>query len=248
MNLHIATYNIHKGLSHFNRRAMIHDLREHLRKLDADIIFLQEVQGKHHGHAERFHNWPDEPQYEFLADQVWSDYAYGRNAVYDHGHHGNAILSRYPIVRAENEDVSSTLFERRGLLHCEIQVPGMEVTLHCICVHLALHERGRHYQVGSLIDRMNREVPWRAPLVVAGDFNDWRNVAGKRLAEALALDEALADRWGKPARTYPSAFPLLRLDRIYVRGFRVTRTEVHHGRSWRRLSDHAAISAHLQPV
>lgn len=246
MNLHIATYNIHKGLSHFNRRAMIHELRDHLRALDADIIFLQEVQGKHHGHAERFHNWPEEPQYEFLADEVWGDYAYGRNAIYDFGHHGNAILSRYPIVRAENVDVSSTLFERRGLLHCEIRVPGMEVPLHCICVHLALHERGRHYQVGSLIDRMHREVPWRAPLVVAGDFNDWRNLAGRRLAESLGLNEALADRSGKPPRTYPSAFPLLRLDRIYVRGFRVGRTEVHHGRSWRRLSDHAALSAHLE--
>src|SRR5216117_2882684 len=93
---------------------MIHELREHLQVLGADIIFLQEVQGLHSRHAARFEDWPDEPQYEFLADQVWPEFAYGRNAVYDYGHHGNAILSRYPIVRAENQDVSHHALERRG--------------------------------------------------------------------------------------------------------------------------------------
>src|SRR5450759_3304657 len=118
MKLRIATYNIHKGFSHFNRRMIVHELRQQLRALDVDIVFLQEVQAVHDHHAQRFRDWPTEPQYEFLADQVWSDYAYGRNAVYDHGHHGNAILSRYPIITSDNEDVSAHAFERRGLLHC----------------------------------------------------------------------------------------------------------------------------------
>ena len=246
VNLHVSTYNIHKGFSQFNRRMMIHELRDHLQVLGADIIFLQEVQGVHRRHAARFEDWPDEPQYEFLADQVWPEFAYGRNAVYDHGHHGNAILSRYPIVRAENQDVSHHALERRGMLHCEIELPEMTQRLHCICVHLALHERGRRHQVGAIIERLNREVPDDAPVVVAGDFNDWRNRAGKRLEEDLGLEEACRDHRGKPVRTFPSYFPVLRLDRIYVRGFRVRHTHVHHGPMWRRLSDHAALSAHLQ--
>ena len=246
MKLHVATYNIHKGFSQFNRRLMIHELRDHLRQLGADIVFLQEVLGQHHRHAARFDDWPAEPQYEFLANKVWNDYAYGRNAVYDHGHHGNAILSRYPIVRAENQDVSHHALERRGMLHCEIELPERAQRLHCICVHLALHERGRRHQVGALIERLQREVPWRAPLVVAGDFNDWRNLAGKRLADALGLREALADHWGRPARSFPSAFPVLRLDRIYVRGLEVEGTETHRGRPWKRISDHAPLSAHLR--
>jgi endonuclease/exonuclease/phosphatase family metal-dependent hydrolase len=245
MNLHIATYNIHKGFSHFNRRMMVHELRDSLRTLGADIIFLQEVQGMHHRHASRFENWPIEPQYEFLADQVWPEFAYGRNAVHDQGHHGNAVLSRYPIVRAENEDVSAHGLERRGLLHCEIKLPDHDAPLHCICVHLALNERGRRHQVGALIKRLEREVPENAPVIVAGDFNDWRNLAGKRLAVELGLREALADHRGRVARSFPCAFPVLRLDRIYVRGFRVHHTEVHQGRPWSRLSDHAALSAHL---
>ena len=77
--LPIATYNIHKGFSQFNRRMVVHELRDRLRALDADIVFLQEVQGLHERHAEAHEDWPDEPQHEFLAEDVWEDHAYGRN-------------------------------------------------------------------------------------------------------------------------------------------------------------------------
>ena len=104
--LHVGTYNIHKGFSFFRRRMVIHEVREHLRLLNTDLVFLQEVQGVHHSHARRIHNWPAQPQHEFLADSVWTDFAYGRNAIYDDGHHGNAILSRFPILRWDNQDIS----------------------------------------------------------------------------------------------------------------------------------------------
>jgi len=243
--LKVATYNIHKGFSHFNRRMMVHELRDRMRALGADIVFLQEVMGEHERHAKRFHNWPAEPQYEFLADSVWTDYAYGRNAVYDLGDHGNAVLSRYPILRAENQDISTHRYESRGLLHCEIELPISPVPLHCICVHLALNERGRRHQIGALIDRLQAEVPENAPVIVAGDFNDWRNLAGNRLAAALHLREAFHVHRGVSARSFPSSFPILRLDRIYIRGFEVRHTEVHHGYPWSRISDHAVLSADL---
>lgn len=244
MKLRLATCNIHKGFSHFNRRMMVHELRDHLRLLDVDIVFLQEVQGEHEHHAEHVLNWPAEPQYEFLADEVWQDYAYGRNAVYDHGHHGNAILSRFPIISAENQDVSAHRFERRGLLHCEVALG--ELHLHCLCVHFALNERGRRRQLSALTERVQRLVPAGAPLVVAGDFNDWRNSAGRRLVAELDLKEVFRDQRGRPARTYPSTFPVLRLDRIYARGFDVRHAEVHHGLPWSRISDHAALSVELE--
>lgn len=243
--LRVATYNIHKGLSQFNRRLIIHELRDQLRLLDADIVFLQEVQGAHAQHAARFETWPTQSQYEFLADSVWSEFAYGRNAVYDQGHHGNAILSRYPILRTANADVSTHAFERRGLLHCEIGRPESLPSLHCFCVHLALNERGRRHQIGALIKRVKREVPANAPLIVAGDFNDWRNFASERVAAELGMIEVFHDHHGRPARSFPSGFPVLRLDRIYVRGFAVQRAEVHHGKPWSRISDHAALSVTL---
>ena len=243
MKLRLATYNIHKGFSHFNRRMMVHELRHHLRLLDVDLVFLQEVQGEHEHHARREFNWPAAPQYEFLADEVWQDYAYGRNAIYDHGHHGNAILSRFPIVSAENQDVSSHRFEQRGLLHCEVALG--ELHLHCLCVHFGLYERGRRRQLSALTERVQRLVPAGAPLVVAGDFNDWAHHAHSGLARALALKEVFEHTHGRPARSFPAVLPVLRLDRIYVRGFDVKQARVHHGHSWARVSDHAALTASI---
>jgi endonuclease/exonuclease/phosphatase family metal-dependent hydrolase len=240
--LHVATYNIHKGLSLFNRRLIIHDLRDRLRALGADLVFLQEVQVLHEQRQRlrRFDNWPSTPQYQFLADSVWHDFAYGRNAIYDHGHHGNAILSRFPIVRWENEDVSAHRFESRGLLHCEVQVPGWDETLHCVCVHLALTVGGRRRQLWALRERIERMVPANAPLVVAGDFNDWRDDAAANLARPLGMHEVFEQVKGEHARSFPAAMPLLRLDRIYVRGFSVRAARVHHSK---RMSDHAALTS-----
>jgi endonuclease/exonuclease/phosphatase family metal-dependent hydrolase len=245
--LHVATYNIHKGFSHLNRRMMVHELREQLRTLAPDIVFLQEVQGLHRGHALKHGDWPSQAQSEFLADSVWDHNAYGRNAEYDEGHHGNAILSRFPIASAENEDVSSHRFERRGLLHCEIAMPGWKQHLHCVCVHFGLYERGRRQQLQALATRMARLVPPEAPLIVAGDFNDWRDTASPVLSHALGLSEAFRSAHGRPARSFPSGLPMFALDRIYVRGFTVSTADVLYDRAWSRISDHAALSARLKP-
>ncbi|HTY04405.1 MAG TPA: endonuclease/exonuclease/phosphatase family protein [Rhodocyclaceae bacterium] len=246
-NLHIATHNIHKGFSQFNRRMVVHELRDRLRALDADIVFLQEVQGRHAGHAEEIHAWPDEPQHEFLAADVWGNTAYGRNMVYEHGHHGNAILSRFPIIASHNQDVTHLRFERRGMLHCAIEVPGLDAPLHCVCVHLSLFGRSRRRQLEALASRLESIVPARAPLIIAGDFNDPRNRAHDLLADRLDLTEVFAGMAGRPPRSFPSTLPLLRLDRIYSRGFDVRHASVHFGRPWSMISDHAALSAHLAP-
>ena len=143
MRFTVATYNIHKGFSHLTRRMVIHELREKLHGLATDILFLQEVQGVHRRHAGRYRDWPGKPQHEFIADTVWREVAYGRNAITRHGHHGNAMLSHFPIVAQSNQDISAHAFESRGLLHCVVQIRRDLPALHCINVHLGLFERGR---------------------------------------------------------------------------------------------------------
>ncbi len=245
--LHITTYNIHKGFSVFNRRMMVHELRDRLRQLNPDIVFLQEVQGLHLGHAENHENWPEQPQHEFLADDVWADSAYGRNMIYDHGHHGNAILSRFPIVDSYNQDVTHLQFERRGLLHCRIALPDSRQA-HCVCAHLSLFGRSRKRQMDALAHYLEEMAEADAPLIIAGDFNDWRNHASDHLAERLGLTEVFGGISGRPVKSFPAALPVFRLDRIYVRGFHVERSEVHFGKPWSSISDHAALSAHLAPL
>ncbi|MGH8771455.1 MAG: endonuclease/exonuclease/phosphatase family protein, partial [Burkholderiales bacterium] len=131
------------------------------------------------------------------------------------------------------------------LLHCELQIPGWNDTLHCVNVHLGLFSRGREWQLMALRDRIESLVPQNAPLIVAGDFNDWRRRGHLTLSGRLKLYEAFEATSGGLARSFPSAFPLLRLDRIYVRGFQVQHTHVYRGRHWRRMSDHAALAATL---
>jgi endonuclease/exonuclease/phosphatase family metal-dependent hydrolase len=247
--LHVVTYNIHKGFSQFNQHMMVHELREQLRALGPDIVFLQEVQGMHSRHAKRFANWPNGSQQDFLAEDVWQAAAYGQNVIYDHGHHGNAILSRFPIAHSFNQDVTHLRFERRGLLHCAIDVPGLTKTLHCVCVHLSLFARSRRRQMDALAAYLEDIAEPDSPLIIAGDFNDWRNEADELLGRRLGLTEAVGGACGtagSPGRSFPARRPVLRLDRIYVRGFSVTQAEVHCGTPWSKISDHAALSAHLR--
>jgi len=243
--LRIATFNIHKGVTSFNARLVLHEQRELIRRLQADIVFLQEVRGAYSHHQRRFSKWPDESQHEFLADSIWQDFAYGKNAVYPAGHHGNAILSKFPIVSTENIDISAHDAEQRGMLHCQIQIPGWERDLHCICVHLGLFARWRRSQLFALRERIASLIPPQAPLIIAGDFNDWRVKAGQVLAEGMHLREVFEQVRGKSARSFPSVLPMFRLDRIYTRGFSVQQVEVHDGAAFARVSDHAALSANL---
>ena len=246
LSLSVATWNIHKGFSQFNRHMMVHELRERLRELSVDIVFLQEVQGLHLRHAERHADWPSQPQHEFLAEDVWANHSYGSNMVYDHGHHGNAILSRFPIEHEHNQDVTHLRFDKRGLLHCSVKLPQLVLPLHCVCVHLSLFARSRRLQLDALASRIEDLVPAAAPLLIAGDFNDWRNRADDLLADRLGLVEVFAGAVRRPSRSYPAALPLFRLDRIYQRGLQVVAAQVHAGRPWSSISDHAVLSAELQ--
>jgi endonuclease/exonuclease/phosphatase family metal-dependent hydrolase len=131
------------------------------------------------------------------------------------------------------------------LLHCELSVPGSSVVLHSLCVHLGLFANGRNQQMQDVIERVQRVVPADAPLIIAGDFNDWNNHASRLLVKELHLQEAFEVKHGRVAASYPCNFPLLRMDRIYVRGLTVQQAEVHAHRPWSKISDHAALSATL---
>lgn len=242
----VLTVNAHKGFTALNRRFVLHELREAVRSVSADLVFLQEVLGTHASHSVRFSNWPDAPQYEFLADSMWPAFAYGRNAVYPAGHHGNALLSKWPILRYRNHDVSVAGPEKRGLLHCVLQAPDGRSEVHAICVHLALWERQRRQQVDLLCRMIDCEVPQDAALIVAGDFNDWRLQVHRRLVQCARLNEVFVAAHGQPARSFPARWPLLRVDRIYVRNAAAHEPIVLPRRPWTHLSDHAPLAAEIE--
>lgn len=261
MKLRIATWNIHKGVSAIGTRPRVHGIKQALSAMGADVVFLQEVQGRHDLLALKHTSWPSQAQHEFLAGDSHHS-AYGMNAVYDHGHHGNALLSRFPIASANNHDVSDHAFESRGILHCVVTLDTVDV--HCYVVHLGLFAGSRLRQTEALIEAVESTAPAGAPILIAGDFNDWTNALSAtlraRLNVAEVFDERLpSHRFGDylrrlagrgprkaPARTFPAAMPMLQLDRVYVRGLEVLAAQVLHGARWARLSDHAPIVAELQ--
>lgn len=243
--LKIVTLNAHKGFTLLNRRFILHELRAAIREVGADIVFLQEVLGSHERYSARFTNWPDHPQYEFLADTIWPQFAYGQNAVYPHGDHGNAVLSKFPILQHRNCDVSVGAPEKRGLLHCVLDLPDRREVVHAICVHLGLREAHRQRQLELLCRLIDHDVPPDAPLLLAGDFNDWRIRASEFLERRVGLVEAFRQVATQLPRTFPARWPLLRLDRIYTRNVTVGAARVLTGKPWSHLSDHAPLVARI---
>ncbi|MDF3054156.1 MAG: Endonuclease/exonuclease/phosphatase [Gammaproteobacteria bacterium] len=236
----ILTYNIHKGFSSTGIRYVLHQIKESIDHLNPHILFLQEIQGEHVKRAKKHKNWVKEHQAEFLANGVWEHFVYGKNAIYDHGHHGNAILSKFPFIIWENIDVSFHKKASRSLLHGVIHIPG-QPEIHVVCVHLGLFTIERDKQLATLCDRIQSHVPEYAPLIIAGDFNDWTQRAERYMESHLCLQEAFKVLTGKHARSFPIWRPTLQVDRVYFRGVDVVGCDRLHQMPWSKLSDHAPL-------
>jgi endonuclease/exonuclease/phosphatase family metal-dependent hydrolase len=137
--------------------------------------------------------------------------------------------------------------------------------VHCYVVHLGLFAGSRMRQAAALIEAVRSSAPPDAPVIIAGDFNDWGNRLGGLLRARLDVTEVFDQRKSfsrsvfstlrkltgrapklAAARTFPAALPMLSLDRIYLRGLKVESAEVLHGALWAKLSDHSPIIATLQ--
>ena len=235
--LRVATYNIHKGVQGLGpaRRLEIHNLGHAVEQLDADIVCLQEVRKLHRRGSEYFAHWPELPQAEFLAPEGYQA-VYRTNAYTRHGEHGNALLSRWPVLSQRHEDMSDHRFEQRGLLHCVLQV--MTRTVHVIVVHLGLLRASRVRQLMQLRRYVEREIAPDAPVLMAGDFNDWGSLvqnAFESLGWANGAPQACA--------TFPSRLPLVQLDHVFARGLEPLGAQVPRGRIWSRMSDHLPLIA-----
>jgi endonuclease/exonuclease/phosphatase family metal-dependent hydrolase len=240
--LKVLTYNIHKGFAPRKVRFVLHQIKDALASIHPDLIFLQEIQGEHIKHEKIIENWPDESQFEFLADELWPHYAYAKNAIYKKGHHGNAILSKYPIVAWENIDVSLHRRASRSLLHATIQLPNNQL-LHAICTHLGLFKIEREKQLVTLCNRIEAHVPHVEPLIVAGDFNDWRGHAEDHMEIDLGLEEVFKTMTGHHAKSFPAKRPTLQVDRIYFRKLNAELCTLLNKEPWKDLSDHLPLYA-----
>jgi len=186
---------------------------------------------------------PEVPQTVFLAEEYWPNFIYGKNAVYGPAHHGSALLSKFPFSTWNNINVSLSKRASRSLLHGVVKLPQRE--LHVICIHLGLFTAERKIQLTVLSDRIKEKIPDDAPVIIAGDFNDWQGKAENHLESELGLKEVYKVLYGEHAKTFPAIRPAFRVDRIYYRGFGLIKTEILTGLPWKKLSDHLPLYAEL---
>lgn len=225
MKYKFITFNIHKARSTFMNNTLM-QIKAALVSHPVDFMLMQELVGS--------------SQLEVLADSIWTDHCYGQNAVFNDKHHGNAILSRYPIQKWENEDLSLDKWEQRGLLHGEIPLPNKKI-LHVFNVHLNLLHEDRIKQVEQVIARYLKMIPAKAPFILAGDFNDWSKELSQYFETELGLFECHKRLKKSYAKTFPNFFPFLSLDRIYAKNITPLTIHTLSTKPWNSLSDHLPL-------
>ena len=243
--LKILSYNIHKGFNSTGRKFVLDEIKTRLQNESPDILVIQEAVGEHTGKKIIIDDYPSNNQVDFLAEGHFEHYIYGPNKHHKHGHHGNAIFSKFPINEWTNHNISTNRFESRGLLHGEIDIPYLDHPLHIFCTHLNLLEKGRRIQAQKISEIIRQYCMEHHPTILAGDFNDWKKTILSYLTQELSLEEAFSSLYGGAPKSFPSFLPGLSLDRIFYKNMELI-DAIHHKESeWKWLSDHLPLSAHF---
>jgi endonuclease/exonuclease/phosphatase family metal-dependent hydrolase len=246
MRFRVLTYNIHRAIGvdrRFRPERVISIIESH----DPDIVLLQEVDEG----APRSREM--DLARELATALGYPHLAVGHNVALRKGRYGNATLSRHPIIRERNIDLTIGSRKRRGCQHTAILLKGRGGRKHPIDVfnlHLGLSAREREEQV-ALLARSGEllSLALDAPCLIGGDFNDWRSRLVPWLSGALTFRSATGRSWGRERTilTYPGFFPQGPLDRIYYRGrLRLLSARRCRLRLSRVASDHLPLIADFQ--
>ncbi len=210
MRLKVLTYNIHRAIG-VDRRFRPERIIEILSRHDPDVALLQEVD----------EGAPRSNELDLgqeIADALgYPHVAIGHNVTLRKGRYGNATLSRFPIVRERNIDLTIDGRKRRGCQHTTLQLNGSG-DIDVFNLHLGLSARERQRQMRLLLDSPEFECAGGdGPCVVAGDFNDWRSLLKPIFVQRLGFRSASerAEGTNRDILTYPSFSPTGPLDRIY---------------------------------
>ncbi len=219
MRFKVISYNIHRAIG-VDRRFKPDRVSDIIRSHDADLVLLQEVDD----------GVPRSRELDMASHMAeamgYPHYAVGHNVSLKKGRYGNATLSRFPIVRERNIDLTVGERKRRGCQHTRIemtQADGSVSHLEVFNLHLGLSARERQRQAGMLANSSEfKSLSTRCATLVAGDFNDWRSLLRAFYVEAHGFRCATdrINRRGVPRtiKTYPSFAPRGALDRMYYRG------------------------------
>ena len=243
MHLRVITYNIHRAIG-VDRRFRPERIVRILSHYDPDVVLLQEVdEGAPRSRELNLAK-------ELAASAGYPHFALGHNVSLKKGRYGNATLSRFPILRERNIDLSvDESWIRRGCQHTTLDLNVDGLRLEVFNLHLGLSARERAKQV-DLLKRSHEfsSVDAGTPVLVGGDFNDWRSLLQPLFTNGLDFGCATERKRG-PYRcipTYPSFSPQGGLDRLYHRGMRLLSVHSCRLQVARVASDHLPVMAEFQ--
>jgi endonuclease/exonuclease/phosphatase family metal-dependent hydrolase len=227
--IRVASYNIRKsvGLDRKRRPARILDV---LNEIDADIVFLQEVDRRVGDRKSTI----SEALLTAHSDYQAADVA---TRIRSLGWHGNAILVRHGIAIKKAWRIKLPVVEPRGAVVADISINGM--TLRCVGTHLGLLARNRRQQIKA-ITQILQDSPEEFPTIIAGDFNEW-----SKTDRAVSL---FGNRYSslEPLPSFHSALPVAALDRIIISNDISAKTSsVHKSKKSKIASDHLPLWADL---
>jgi endonuclease/exonuclease/phosphatase family metal-dependent hydrolase len=217
VRLRVVSWNIHRAIG-VDRRFRPERVVSILDYYGPDVVMLQEVDDG----APRSRGL--DLGRELARALGYEHYAIGHNVRLRTGRYGNATLSRWPILRERNIDLTVGFLRRRGCQHTRIAVKapsGRTRPLEVFNLHLGLSARERERQVTLLArSREFASLPFGTPTIVAGDYNDWRSLLRPFFVDMLGFRSATGGnvQRERAIATFPSFFPQVALDRIYYRG------------------------------
>lgn len=228
----LMSYNIHKGKSFLTRRHVFDEIKKVIHDVDADIVFLQEVRDFHSKDFKIY----QKNQLEFLADFRYQGY-YGKNCEYRKGHHGNAILTRYPILETENFNLTVSKLEKRGVLYNKLQLEDTE--LFTFCTHLNLRKSDRNKQIFLLEKIIEEIIPSKeSNILLVGDFNDFDNSIENYFMKKNY--QIITNQ-----KTFPNFLPILSPDKVFSKNIVINNSYVLRKKELLGLSDHLPIVSEM---
>lgn len=231
MQTKVMCYNIHKGKSFFTRKRVFQEIKTLIQEVNADIVFLQEVRDYHEKDYEIYQQF----QLQYLSSDEYH-MLYGKNCEYKKGHHGNAILTKYPILESKNFDLSVNRLEQRGVLYNKLNMNGTD--LYTFCTHLNLRNIHRQKQIRILEKIIELTVPDKtSPILLVGDFNDFNNEMEKYLIDKNFNIHGV--------KTFPNFFPMFATDKVFTKNITQNHTKVVKNKKLILLSDHLPLVSQL---
>ena len=243
-SIRIMTYNVHSCTGP-DGEVSTYRIADVIARYEPDVVALQELDSGLE-RTRRAH------QASEIAEHLNMEFHFHPSMETQSGKYGNAILSRYPMRLVQAGPLPAPWwfrpFEKRGALWAAVSLEGKEIQI--INTHFGHNWRERLAQSEALLGaKWAAHTTCNPPLVVCGDLNTLPLSYVYRRFRQFLEDAQLAIKGRRPRGTYPSRFPVCRIDHIFTsHEVLVLDTEVPRDRLAAKASDHLPLIAELEII